>query len=696
MASSTGPGASHRSRWALLLVLGALGCVAWLAASSGFFAADVTTTGHVDEALLEGSLLGTSPDAAAGPGLVGTGSDPAGDEDAEAEPPRGAPLLVRCLAPDGSPLAGARVSCAPTPVGDPAQGTFLITGNQQMAIADEHGEAHFEAVPQDGSHVVELASGQTALSTGSYYAIQRVTIRSRVSDALVTLANTSGDDARAAVTLEIAPGDVTGVVVSDGEWSGDEAAAEPSGSKPTRDTLFKNAREAYRSGARRIAGRLGGYTRAVGEAPRAVVHGPEVTLQQTTGLPIAIRPIDVGSGVERDDVLQAVNVSYADLAKADGVPTWSILQPGGGTAEVTVRTGSAKQAGLLASQSTFRVPMISPAVRELVAEVPVWPEADVRVFLPSSVESDDQLVISGVSLGGEQVEGVRAESLGGGVFALRGIPHRPGADLGVAAHVGAAVWSTSQLRLSHVVGERLVGELAVQTSPVELGAAWLLQHSTNWTTGPGSNGRLVLHSIPFIRNLTMTEPVEVTVAEGPEEPPPPASVTVTVNPAPGHGLRDAIVFLGDRMQRLDGRGAAHFDDIQPGTTRIRVDGAGPTVSVEVKDIAPGERRDVTVDIPPPLTLDVTVVDELGREVPFAELSVEQASGLPWLDVEGSRQRIDPYVDTRGRRTLRGLYPGKVVVTARAGGDLVGRGEIESPEGGRERLRIVVAKEQAKK
>ncbi|MCA9316931.1 MAG: hypothetical protein KDB73_15700, partial [Planctomycetes bacterium] len=67
MASSTGPGASRRSRWALLLVLGALGCVAWLAASSGFFAADVTTTGHVDEALLEGSLLGTSPDAAAGP-----------------------------------------------------------------------------------------------------------------------------------------------------------------------------------------------------------------------------------------------------------------------------------------------------------------------------------------------------------------------------------------------------------------------------------------------------------------------------------------------------------------------------------------------------------------------------------------------------------------------------------------------------
>lgn len=691
MASSGGLRAVGRSRRAVLLVVAALGCVAWLAASSGLFAADVSSTAHVDAALLARPLDGTRDDPATGPGLIGTGSDATHDPGAEAQPPRGEPLLVRCLAPDGSPLPGARVRCSPTPVGDPAQGTFLITGNQQMAIADERGEARFGSVPLDGSHVVELASGQPVWTTGSYYAIQRVTIRGSTSDALLTLAGANEGDLAASVAFE-----VTGEVMPAADEKDDSTASPEGDPEPTRDAIIKNLRQVVRSGSQSGNGRVGsGWTRAVNEAPRVVVRGPEVMLQQTTGLPISIRPIDVDSGTERDDVLQAVSLSYADLAKADGVPTWSLLQPGGGTAEVTVRTGASEAAGLLASRATFRVPMISPAARELVAEVPVWPEADVRVYLPDRLADDASLKVTTTSVGGEAVEGSRTEPLGGGVFALRGIPHVPGADLIVIAQAAEATWRTHVVRLSDVVGERLAAELHCATSPIDFDGAWTTLKIVSEGRVQNAHSRLVLHSIPLVRNLTMTEPVGVRVAEPQGEPPAPASVLVTVNAAPGHGPRDAIVLLGDRLERLDGRGAVRFDDVQPGTTRIRVDGAGPTVSVEVKDIEPGERRKVTVDIPAPLTLDVTVVDELGREVPFAELSVEQAAGLPWLDLQGSRQRIDPYVDARGRRTLRGLHPGKVVVKAEAGGGRSGQAEIEAPEGGRERLRIVVARERTK-
>ena len=72
-----------------------------------------------------------------------------------------------------------------------------------------------------------------------------------------------------------------------------------------------------------------------------------------------------------------------------------------------------------------------------------------------------------------------------------------------------------------------------------------------------------------------------------------------------------------------------------------------------------------VEVREPLggALDVLVVTEDGRPVPHARLDVDQPSGEPWIDLEGGVQRIDDFTDEAGRRSLRRVEPGAVVVHA---------------------------------
>jgi hypothetical protein len=62
-------------------------------------------------------------------------------------------------------------------------------------------------------------------------------------------------------------------------------------------------------------------------------------------------------------------------------------------------------------------------------------------------------------------------------------------------------------------------------------------------------------------------------------------------------------------------------------------------------------------------LDVLVVTEDGRPVPYARLDVEQPSGEPWIDLVKGVQRIDDFTDAEGRRSLGRLEPGEVEIYA---------------------------------
>ena len=77
----------------------------------------------------------------------------------------------------------------------------------------------------------------------------------------------------------------------------------------------------------------------------------------------------------------------------------------------------------------------------------------------------------------------------------------------------------------------------------------------------------------------------------------------------------------------------------------------------------GETTTIELDAPHGGAVDVQVVDEEGRGLPFAKVYIKQESGLRHSDVEGDVQRVDPFTDHAGRRTLHGVEAGEVEITA---------------------------------
>jgi hypothetical protein len=67
------------------------------------------------------------------------------------------------------------------------------------------------------------------------------------------------------------------------------------------------------------------------------------------------------------------------------------------------------------------------------------------------------------------------------------------------------------------------------------------------------------------------------------------------------------------------------------------------------------------------TVHVVVTDASDRAVPFATLKVGLGEDAGWTDIDAEgAQRIDPFTDVNGRRTLRDLAPGRATVQASCG------------------------------
>ena len=90
-------------------------------------------------------------------------------------------------------------------------------------------------------------------------------------------------------------------------------------------------------------------------------------------------------------------------------------------------------------------------------------------------------------------------------------------------------------------------------------------------------------------------------------------------------------------------------------------------------------------------VEIFVRDTDGNPVPFAALDVRRADGQSWYDVDDAGvQRLDPYVDVRGRRLLTHLPPGTLRVHATFG-TRHGAGEVEVVDRGRRVLPITVSR-----
>lgn len=90
-------------------------------------------------------------------------------------------------------------------------------------------------------------------------------------------------------------------------------------------------------------------------------------------------------------------------------------------------------------------------------------------------------------------------------------------------------------------------------------------------------------------------------------------------------------------------------------------------------------------------VEILVRDGDGNPVPFAALEVARADGQIWYDLDDAGiQRLDPYVDVRGRRLLTHQPPGTLRVRATLG-TLKGEAEVQVVDRGRRVLPITVVR-----
>jgi hypothetical protein len=147
-------------------------------------------------------------------------------------------------------------------------------------------------------------------------------------------------------------------------------------------------------------------------------------------------------------------------------------------------------------------------------------------------------------------------------------------------------------------------------------------------------------------------------------------------------------------EATDALGVARFGDLPVGDrpfTLVSVDRlfAGATARVVA-----GEETTVTLLEPQGGRLEVLVVDEGRRPCPTARLAILAASKPAWFDVEGGVQRLDPFTDENGRRSIARVAPGTALVRAVAAGGRTAEAEIEVQDGVTRSLTLVVREPKA--
>lgn len=306
-----------------------------------------------------------------------------------------------------------------------------------------------------------------------------------------------------------------------------------------------------------------------------------------------------------------------------------------------------------------------PSAEVVMAVVPAHLPAQVHILLsPDAMGGlEAPKVDVGWALGrGGSLHKTKARLDARGRMVLSGVPHRVGEVLRVFGRVGERYFEA-------------LGRLAADpTEIIELRARWKtggaavsiqfelevavhrpwapMSSSGRWprVAGPSPRrlGRVAAakDGIPF--DVTLKLPWDVSLAEG------------------------AVVRLGPIEKRTDENGVARFRELPPGRYSGYVFGFGATQRISVDVPSAGVGRLAVKPIAGG-ALALTVKDEKGRPLPYAEFHVTQASGVPWADQQTlpktlvpAKQRLDPYVGADGVRMLRYVEPGPVILQVRYG------------------------------
>jgi hypothetical protein len=136
-------------------------------------------------------------------------------------------------------------------------------------------------------------------------------------------------------------------------------------------------------------------------------------------------------------------------------------------------------------------------------------------------------------------------------------------------------------------------------------------------------------------------------------------------------------------------GRVVIEEVPVGKRRVALRQPGLVPTATTVEVEADRTTYVVLREPEGSEVEVTVVDDEGRPLPFATVEVEQPSDVEWLDLDDAgTQRFDAYTDHVGRRTFAHLEPGKVEFSA-AWASRKGTLEAELSDRSSERVRIVV-------
>jgi hypothetical protein len=349
--------------------------------------------------------------------------------------------------------------------------------------------------------------------------------------------------------------------------------------------------------------------------------------------------------------------------------------------------------GFVAFDDVSPLLSISEYAQSLRAVYPLRREA--RVFLTARDEAGallDSIPTIEVLLGGREVWSLRTEQEGPGAFRLKGVPFFRGAEL--AVHSASDLEEAQvELRLAEEVeGGRRTGpavpggrERLPQTSGEELRLAIVVPSEP--TLLPRQFGSVCSCCGPRRRSD------KVEALKG--------SLALHVLRRGGTAAAHAAVRLRETPSGAGG------PEAKPQQLQKRLDADGKvTVELDVGAwivavLEPGlvpihaqvlvrayETKTLSLVEPSGGTILVEVVSETGGPLPYAALQVSQPSGARWADLsDDGVQRVDPFTDFLGRRTLARVEPGAVRVKVTWAGSSA-ETPVEVGDGGVERIRLV--------
>jgi hypothetical protein len=416
----------------------------------------------------------------------------------------------------------------------------------------------------------------------------------------------------------------------------------------------------------------------------AFVTGPEVRLSVDRGLPLTVHVHEGGDGRMVRDARWKILPRLAWEGPAVASSPVHVPVKRGAPASLTLEVEAPR--GTVARHPATFTPWIHPAAKRLDAVYPVRPEARVVLVFPPEVQpfrpEDWQ--------GDVQVAGVSAKAELGrfdaqGRLWMEGLAHLVGERVTVTGSIGERWALTGDAPLGADARE-LVAVSLVATAAGESGGQFISFGNKNvdvlGLVGVSAPGHGLHVRLANFRSLRL---VFVGMTDVP--PLPPGSLKVTVLTPTGLPAAGAVVRAGEREVVCDGAGVARLDALEAGEVEVRVLGYGAGAREQVT-VASGRESPVTLRCSRGGTLEVEVVDDEGRGLPYATLAVQQADSAPWIDFEGGVQRIDPYTDADGRRKIVGVALGAVKVSA-SYGSRSAEAEVVVTEGSVATVRLVL-------